>query len=1012
MNFWKILGIDKTTEKADIKKAYRAKLKVTRPDEDEAAFIELRAAYEAALDYAENNYEEYEEEYDEDEFEDFSEAYYEYVAQKDEYTEWNIRLIEVWDDLKKRYNPECWRKLLYEDAPYKLKYYEKARERIKNLAYRNTFLTVFLPVEVHKVIDGFFHFSTDDEVIIHLKKSKPQAWINIITRISSRINFSKIHKDTNPETVDEMLSKLYHDIGKLILDAETEYLDELELRYLPLDTLKISRSFDEYTEEEFVNAFDNLKKEYGDDIELELLTAERMLYNGEDAKSLIKSLYLRLPETDLLFTYRLLKCCEKSGLLYEAYMLTKHALWMCISRGMNLKAEEISNLIEANYKGLSDEEHIKMCRMYLRSNRKKEALNILAKVKESDSWEYHMARALAYFNEKDIAQGIESYEILANYPKEDLHILQKLEWEELQGRYYFEIKEYDRAIGKCNELLKKYPESYPIQILRAYADLALNGSYGNYECMCDFWRVYGERPEVALFLAQMFIKRGDYDTAKTAVSDVKEECELQYRYIELKLFEGNQDELKKAWLKYLELIASKDFNIDAKNKYGLIDVTTIIGASRAIRWEVQEQGKYKAAIKKIYKSQNNNFGKELSKFQYYYLLLDDKNMLKEAKRCLREATDIKEKEDAIVELVGSYAMNGKFNEVDKTINSFIKEHPERNAILSTLYVRALTYCRFIQEYEKGIYYGLKFGNDMLSWYSAELLIEMIECYYYMGRKNPSYFEKAIEASNKLFTIWGKHYVDGVNDSPYVYLAYAYAEMGQVDKAMETLEFLNKYTQNEFHKYNFITYAFKMYVKAGMPEKAFGYVMKAKQEGRYIQIYREELGLMMLARYEEAYHNLYEFAENEDDEDELSGDLYACAMHSKYFMDGYIDRDFVLDIKAKIEEMLTLPNGDGGDNLFHLAHINNILGNEEEAKKYEELAYTYSNWKSHDSREMCIQLYTLWKHWYNKEYEKAYQYCKDNIIFDNYFEVEYLEYFLKEMFEKGRLDDFRNRFRNQ
>ena len=1011
MNYWKILGIEKTTEKVDIKKAYRTKLKNTRPDEDEAGFMELRAAYEAALEYAENYAEEFEEKYEEDEFWDFGEEHHDYEFIKDEYTEWNIRLIDVWENLDKKYNPECWRKLLYEDAPYKLKYYEKARERIKNLAYKNTYLTAFLPVSVHKVIDGFFHFSTDDEVIIHSKKAKPQAWINIITRISSRINFSKIHKDANPETVDELLSKLYHDIGDLILENEVEFLDELELKYLPLDTLKISRAFDKYTEEGFIKVSNNLKKEYGDDIELELLMAERMLYNGETAKSLIKSLYLRLPETDLLFTFRLLKCCEKAGLLYEAYMLTKHALWMCISRGMNLKAEEISNLIEANYTGSSDEEHIKMCRMYLRSDRKKEALKILAKVKETNSWEYHMARALVYFNEKDIAPGVESYEILANYPKDELHFLQKLEWEELQGRYYFEKKEYEKAIAKCNEILRRYPESYPILILRSYADNALNGSYGNYDCMCDFWRVYSERTEVSLLVAKIFMGKGNYVTARTAIGEVKEKCELQYRYLELELFEGNQNELKKAWLKFLELIASKDFNIDVKNKYGLIDLTTIIGASRGIHWEVQEQGKYKAAIKKIYKSRNNNFGKELSKFQYYYLLLDDKNMLKEAKRCLKEATDIEEKEEALVELVGSYAMNGKFNEADKTIKNFIKANPERCEVLQRVYMRALTYCRFIQEYEKGIYYGLKFGNDMLSWYSAEILIEMIECYYYMGRKEPSYFEKAIEASDKLFSIWGKHYVDGTNDSPYVYLAYTYAEMGQVDKAMETLKFMNKYTENEFHKYNFNTYAFKMYVKAGMPEKAFEYVMKAKQEGGYIQIYREELGLMMIGRYEEAYHNLYEFAENEDDEDERSGDLYVCSMHSKYFMDGYIDRDFVLDIKAKVEEMLTLPNGDGGDNLFHLAHINNILGNEE-AKKYEELAYTYSNWKSHDSREMCIQLYTLWKHWYNKEYEKAYQYCKDNIIFDNYFEVEYLEYFLKEMFEKGRLDDFRNRFRNQ
>ena len=49
MNYWKTLGIKKTTEKSEIKKAYREKLKKTRPDEDEAGFIKLREAYEYAL---------------------------------------------------------------------------------------------------------------------------------------------------------------------------------------------------------------------------------------------------------------------------------------------------------------------------------------------------------------------------------------------------------------------------------------------------------------------------------------------------------------------------------------------------------------------------------------------------------------------------------------------------------------------------------------------------------------------------------------------------------------------------------------------------------------------------------------------------------------------------------------------------------------------------------------------------------------------------------------------------
>lgn len=1005
MNFWRTLGIKKTTDKSEIKKAYRTKLKKTRPDEDEDGFIKLRSAYEAALEYAEYNYEEYEErEEDEEEhgeYDDYED--YEDFVEPDEYTTWNIRLIELWNDLGKRYDAECWRKLLYEDAPYKLKYYEQARTKIKNLIH-NDKSPIYLPVQVYKVIDKFFAYTTRDEECIHLQRPHYQRWINIKARISAEVDFRKLHKSVDPDTVDDMLYKFDKDVSGVILGNELKFIHNLELKYLPLETLKISLAFDEYTDEEFENTIELLKNEYGEDIEFKLLTAERMIYNGDDATYLLEDLYEWLPRTDVLFTYRLMNCFKSTVMYYKAYMLTKHVLWMSLNRTMNLTAEEISNLIESEYKGLSDTEHIQMCRMYLRSYRKKEAVKILTKVKDTDSWEYHMARALAYFNEKDITPGIESYEILANYPKENLHFLQILEWEELQGRYYFEKKEYAKCIAKCNELLGKYPESYPIFILRAYADRALNRNCSNYEGMFDLWRIYGERPEVALFELQVFADTGHWQDAENVISDAKDKCELEYGYTELKNFKGKHDELKKAWLKYLNLIASKNFYIDVKNKYGFMDLETILTDSISLNWEVAERKKYVSSIKKIYKSQNNDFGKELSRSLYYYLLMDDKNMLKEAKRCIRNATDMKEKEDALVELVGSYAMNAKFEELDNEIMNFEKENPVCDEILQRVYMQATMFCRFINEYERGIYYGHKFGNNMLSMYSGDLLAEMTQCYYYMGRKDSAYFHKAIDTADKLFSIWGRYYVESTNVCPYIYVAYAYAELGQVDKAMESLEFMYKYTKKEFYRYDFNTYAFRMYVRAHMPEKAYEYVLKSKKDGGYIQLFREELGDMLLGNYGDAYSKLITRIENDPDDDP-NGDLILCAMHSKYFMDGFIDMELVQDIKVKLEKWINMPNGDTGANFFHLAHIYNILGDEKETKKYEKLAYNYSDWESLDDKEMYIQVYTLWTYWYNKEYEKAYQYCKNNIIFDNYFEAEYLEYFLKEMFEKSLRKEF-------
>lgn len=58
MNYWNILGVEKTNDVRAIKRAYAVKLKKTKPDEDPEGFKKLHEAYKWATNYAKNNYEE------------------------------------------------------------------------------------------------------------------------------------------------------------------------------------------------------------------------------------------------------------------------------------------------------------------------------------------------------------------------------------------------------------------------------------------------------------------------------------------------------------------------------------------------------------------------------------------------------------------------------------------------------------------------------------------------------------------------------------------------------------------------------------------------------------------------------------------------------------------------------------------------------------------------------------------------------------------------------------------
>ena len=99
MNIWETLGIDETSDKKQIKRAYAAKLKRTKPDQDPAGFEKLRHAYETAnyqADFSKQHLDDETLEIDSTEFKDLA------VSSDDEQAqvldEFEYDELEDWDD--------------------------------------------------------------------------------------------------------------------------------------------------------------------------------------------------------------------------------------------------------------------------------------------------------------------------------------------------------------------------------------------------------------------------------------------------------------------------------------------------------------------------------------------------------------------------------------------------------------------------------------------------------------------------------------------------------------------------------------------------------------------------------------------------------------------------------------------------------------------------------------------------------------------------------------------------
>lgn len=620
MNFWQILGIEPTDDVTIIKKAYRTKLKSNRPEDDNDAFMKLRAAYEGAIEYAKSGVNNCSYTYNNINYEnqDYDEEYYEVSPERVKYLNWTDKIESLHNDYYRRNKVEEWNELLYNDIPYEIEYYQLCRDFIYQFLCVNE--RVFLPQDVRVSINNFFSFSKEPmERAKSGKKGKILTELNHKLKICENIRFDKL----NPlEMKGKDIDIFFYRFDKVVSNFEDmDALKEYPLFYMPLECLYIFYHWEKYSFEEKNKRVEDLivlKERYlseSDNFEIEYLQAMLAVESKDYGKAykLLKELYMKIDPKDYLSIYLLAVCCRDVGMYFEAYMLVKQLTWLNPRPYMYEMAENIYQAMDNDYNKkmeegihIDDLEHIHMCRMYLRSNREKDAIEVLNRVKNSSKypWEYEVANVMCIFYEDSISvpsnlylhgatwdaepqmevlKAKDSFDILEKYSKNKLSNIEKMEWQELNARYLFEQRKYVECDILCNELLEEYPVSYPILTLRAYCDYNAN-TYGRNKRFTEYMdftyllKAIPQRSEIRLVLAQLRLFNRNYKETVDVLLPLQRIYPDSYRVYEL-FANYRENDIKSLLYGIKDIFVEsmeRELDIPPVSKYKLLDLSNIL----------------------------------------------------------------------------------------------------------------------------------------------------------------------------------------------------------------------------------------------------------------------------------------------------------------------------------------------------------------------------------------------------------------------------------------------------
>lgn len=334
MNIWNVLGITATEDKNEIKKAYRNKLRQINPEDEQEKFMQLRDAYEQALNYEQK--------------EDDEET-------GDAIACWVNKLEKLYSDNTRRFSLTEWEEVFADDVCFSLDTRDDAGIAFLNFFGEHTIISR----DVARKAEETFHFSEKEEELTRYVDRNLVEYFLYNKVVQEEYPLHKFFA-MNPvldEDYNEYIAnfiELARAYGSRDYEKAKEILAVLDESKITHPYVEIKRAYLCREDKETVNAIlENIEKTWGECDEAVFMKGELLYQEGqfEEAENAFRKVLEISP--DYLSALSYVAECLKAQ---KKYIEAKKAIYACDNSGflMNMQGflAELEDLIAEEKKEL------------------------------------------------------------------------------------------------------------------------------------------------------------------------------------------------------------------------------------------------------------------------------------------------------------------------------------------------------------------------------------------------------------------------------------------------------------------------------------------------------------------------------------------------------------------------------------------------------------------------------------------------------------------------------------